>query len=191
MARWALISGDKGHDKAALALQIAERLRARGVKVGGFVQRSWRDEAADQKRYELVRLGKPEKALLAVDGEVAKGPDREEFCSYAFRNDVFSLACQWMREDAQQAQVLVIGEVSKLEASGKGHASSMRVALEQDDSKVVLVLARASQLFYVMESFGLSDDPLAALEMPADSAAIDALADQLADATLAGAPAAS
>ena len=186
MARWALITGEKGERKAELALEVAEALRARGLRVAGIVQLGFKDEQAEQKRYELQRISNGERVFLAVDGVVAKGPTEEGFCTFAFRNEAFDLARSWMEEDAAGAEVLVVGEVSKLEIADKGNAACLKWALAQDDSKVVLVAARASQLFYVMEQFGLQDDPVAALEMPGEPGAREALVEELVAAVLAG-----
>lgn len=182
MARWALITGEKGQRKAELALQVAGGLRSKGVRVAGVVQLGSKDPASEQKRYELQRVSNGERVFLALEGVVPKGPTEELFCSLAFRNEAFDLACRWVREDASEAEVLVIGEVSKLEIGDKGHAASLKWALGLDDSKVVLITARASQLFYVMEKFGLQDDPVAALEMPGTDADRDALVEDLVEA---------
>ncbi|MGI5865425.1 MAG: nucleoside-triphosphatase [Myxococcales bacterium] len=182
MARWAVITGEKGHRKAELGLEVAELLRSRGVRVAGIVQLGFKDPASEQKRYELQRVSNGERIALAVEGVVPKEPTEELFCTLAFRNDAFDLACRWVQEDAAEADVVVIGEVSKLEIGGKGHAASLQFALGLDDSKVVLITARASQLFYVMENFGLQDDPVAALEMPGTNADRDALVEALVQA---------
>ncbi|MBI5547170.1 MAG: DUF2478 domain-containing protein, partial [Deltaproteobacteria bacterium] len=173
MARWALISGEKGHNKSGLALEVVERLQAGGAAVGGFLQQRCYD-AHEQKGYELLRLANCERITLAVGGVAAKEPTQESFCSYAFRNDAFEQAFQWLKEDAPRADVLVLDDVSKLEVQGKGHAASLVWALAQP-VPVVLVVARASQLFYVDENCGLDDEPVAALELPVDRAACDGL----------------
>ena len=163
MARWALVSGEKGHNKADFTLGVVEELRAAGLKVAGFVQRRRYD--ADQKGYDLLRLASGERIVLAQGGVAARQVSQEAFCSFAFRNDAFEQAFGWLRQDAEGAQVLVLDDVSKLEVQGKGHAAALGWALAQP-GKVVLLCARASQLFYVVESFGLESDPVAAVELP-------------------------
>lgn len=163
MARWAVVTGEKGHDKAGFVLGVAEELRAAGLRVAGFVQRRRYD--GDQKGHDLQRLATGEKIVLAQGGVAAKAVSQEAFCTYAFRNDAFEQAFAWMREDAKGADVLVLDDVSKLETQGKGHAAALEWALKQE-GKVVLISARASQLFYVVENFGLEDDPVAAAELP-------------------------
>jgi nucleoside-triphosphatase THEP1 len=171
MARWALISGEKGHNKAELTLEMVARLKAGGAKVGGFVQLRHID-AQEQKGYELLRLTTGERITLAVGGVAAKGASQEAFCTYAFRNDAFEQARRWLQADAVGCDVLVLDDISKLEVQGKGHAASLTWALAQE-GKMVLICARASQLFYVVENFALADDPVDALELPVDGAAHD------------------
>lgn len=172
--RWALISSEKGHKRADLTLAIAERLRAGGARVAGFVQLRCRD-SHDQKSFEMMRLTTGERAQLAAEGVGAKGPTQEGFCTYAFDNSAFERAFAWLQADAPNADVLVLDDVSKLETQGKGHAASLAWALEQP-GKTVLISVRASQLFYVMENFGLLvDDPIAAIEMPAGERACEEL----------------
>jgi nucleoside-triphosphatase THEP1 len=169
MARWALVSSEKKHDKVALVLRLIDALQSRGVAVGGFVQLRCYD-AQEHKGYQLQRLATGEKITLAQGGVGARGPSQEAFCSYAFRNEAFEQACLWIKADAARAQVLFLDDVSKLEVQGKGHAASVAWALSQLD-KVVVLCARASQLFYVVENFGLDGDPVDALELPVDAAA--------------------
>ena len=167
MARWALISSEKGQGRASFTLGVVAELRAAGLHVAGFVQRPRTD--GDEKGYELQRLATGERIVLAQGGVAAKGPSQESFCTYAFRNDAFELAFGWIRQDAAAAEVLVLEDVSKLEVQGKGHAASLAWALEQP-GKVVLISVRASQLFYVVETFGLEGDPVATAELPISDA---------------------
>jgi nucleoside-triphosphatase THEP1 len=173
MARWALISGESGVENAACALKALQRLRAKGVRIAGFVQHKTRNERGE-KRYHLERLLTGERAILAVDGVAAKGPTEEFFCSMAFHNDAFDAARRWVEEDAAGADLLLLDGISKLEVSGKGHCATLEHALRLDEP-VVFMCVRASQLSYVIERFALADaDMVAALEPPADDAAFDA-----------------
>lgn len=171
MASWALISGERQHNRADFLLDVIARLRAGGARVAGFAQQR-RYDANGAKGYQLLRLATGETQTLAVGGVAARGVSQEAFCSFAFLNDAFGEARAWIEADAGSAQVLVLDDVSKLEVQGKGHAASLAWALKQA-GKVVLISARASQLFYVIENFGLDDEPVAALELPVDDAARD------------------
>lgn len=182
MTSWALISGEKGQGKAEFVLEVARRLGERGLKVAGFVQQGLEDAQTEQKRYELHRLATGERAVLAVEGIAAKGPTQELFCTYAFKNEIFEVARGWVEADAPGADVVIVSEVSKLEIAGKGHAAALRHALGLEGPRVVVVSARASQLFYVVENFGLGADPVAAVELPADGAQREGLVSEIAAA---------
>ena len=107
-------------------------------------------------------MGDEGPGILALDR-----PGQTAFCSFLFRDDAFSTARDWLERDARTSDVVVIDEVSKLEASGKGHHDTIRHALALNDVVVVLCI-RADQLFYVVERFDLEDDAVAVMEIPAD-----------------------
>jgi nucleoside-triphosphatase THEP1 len=173
MARWALISSESGEGNAAAAAEVVERLAERGIRAAGFLQRRSVDERG-AKRFELERLPGKERAILAVHGIPPRGPAEERFCSMTFHRDGFDTARRWIEEDASDAALVVLSGISKLEVYGRGHSEALSAALRRDD-KVILLCARASQLFHVVERFGLDEAGLvAALELPAQPGAIDA-----------------
>lgn len=187
MARWALVTAEKGVGKGPVILEVAERLREAGIRVGGFLQLS-RKDAEGLKTYEVARVGREERVVLAVEGIAPKGETEESFCTYAFRNESFDRAREWIEQDAPSCQVLVLDDVSKLEAMGKGHAASLRLALGTGPGTVVLIGARSPQLSYVMEAFGLDDEPVGAVDLPGERGAIAALAEAIAAVCRATAP---
>jgi nucleoside-triphosphatase THEP1 len=66
MARWAVVTGERGHNKADFVMGVAEELRAAGVRVAGYVQRRRHDGA--EKGHDLQRLSTGERILLSQDG---------------------------------------------------------------------------------------------------------------------------
>lgn len=163
---------------ASLALSVIGRLDSSGVRTAGFVQRKSRNERGE-KRYDLERLHSPDRAVLAIDGVAAKGPNEEFFCSMAVHNDGFVAAGRWIEEDAAGADVLLIDEISKLETAGKGHAATFQRVLQRDDA-LVLFCVRASELFYVLERFALPDETMvAAIELPATDEVVGGFVDAL------------
>ncbi|MCC6555689.1 MAG: DUF2478 domain-containing protein [Polyangiaceae bacterium] len=183
MTMWALVLGGKGTGKSATALRVAARLEERGISVAGFVQEGVEEEG-DRVAYRLRRLGRDAALVLARRGAAARGPSEETFCSFVFDNDAFTAARRWLEEDAPRARALVLDEISKLEAAGKGHHDAVAAALGGGGLTVLSV--RADQLFYVMERFGL-DEPVASLDA-GDVAAEDAFIEALVRALTAGAP---
>lgn len=178
MARWALIECERSKPKSEFALELARVLAGRGLRVGGFAQPQRLDERGE-KGYELVRLSTGERAVLARGGTAAQAGE-EAVCDFAFRQGVFDLARRWIEEDAG-ADVLILDGIGKLEAAGRGHAASLRRALELPPATRVVLATRPSQLFYVVERFGLGE-PIASLGLPAVEAERAAFAGALARA---------
>lgn len=178
MARWAAISGARGTGKSTHASQIVDILRSRGVRVGGFLQKAVTDELG-RRSYDLHRLSTGEILPLARPTTGEEVPGRTTFCSFAFVDDAFVTARDWLVQERGSCPVVVIDEVSKLEVSGQGHHDSIVQALSSEDDTVVVLCARADQLFYVVERFGLEDDAVAVLEVPGSDEDIQAFAEAL------------
>jgi nucleoside-triphosphatase THEP1 len=174
MARWALLVGPKGSGKSNSALEIVERVRAHGLRVEGFVQVGWTDDL-ERKGHDLHSLRDGERVQLSRPGSEEKAGE-EAFCSFVFNQAAFGVARSWIFRDAPGADVVVVDEVSKLEAAGKGHHDGLCWVMGRADVKVVLTCVRADQLFYVMEKFKLEEEPFAMIEVPADGASIEAFA---------------
>jgi nucleoside-triphosphatase THEP1 len=172
MARWALISGENGVESTAYASRLVESLAAAGLRSEGLLKRKHVDEN-DRKYYELARLRNDESVLSAAFGVPAKEPGAEAFCSMVFYKNAFEAAGRWLEEDAPDADLLVIDGVGKFEASGRGLHPALAAALRRTD-QIVLLCARASQLFHVVERFGLEEEDMAAaFELPVDAAGFD------------------
>ena len=170
MARWALIAEEDGTTRTRCARAVATQLVRAGYRVGGFVQLR-RDDGDECSKVFLERLATGEELLLASRGPGTQVlPDGTTGC-HAFSTDAFVVARTWLLEDARHCEVLVLDAISKLETLGRGHAEALRHALGLGREKILLVCARASLLFEIVETFGLLDaeDLLVAhLEAPLD-----------------------
>jgi nucleoside-triphosphatase THEP1 len=157
--RWALIAGPRGTGKSSLAWRVVEALRARGVAVGGVIQDAVEREG-ERTGYVARRVMTPGTAAIARRG-TPEAPGETAVCSFAFDEGAFAEVRGWLANDARPAGILVIDEVSKLEASGSGHHDAIVDSLASEALTILVV--RADQLFFVMERFGL-DEPVASLE---------------------------
>jgi len=166
VAHWILIVGPKRSEKTTHALELVSRLRQRGVEVGGFVQVKETSNEG-RPRYDLMRLRTGERIPLAGERPLAGRDDSAYFCSLAFQMDSFAVSRKWLEDDASHADVLFVGDVSKLEVVGEGHHATLTWALALEPPKVISICARSEQLFYIVEKLGLEDDGLAWLELPA------------------------
>lgn len=158
--RWALLVGGKGSGMSSLAGRVVAALRERGVAAAGVIQEAI-EEDGECVAVRIRRIGHDEHALLARRGETARDPNEQPFCSFVFDNQAFAAARSWLAADAPSAAVLVIDEVSKLEAARGGHHAAVERALR--GAALVVLVVRAEELFAVMECFGL-DEPVAALD---------------------------
>ncbi|MBN1772262.1 MAG: methyltransferase domain-containing protein [Deltaproteobacteria bacterium] len=188
MAHWALIAGERGEGKTSLALRLLARLRRAGLRVEGFVQHPLDAPDGTRAGYDLVRLSRDEVVPLARSGVVPRG-NRPTICHYVFEPDSFARGCDWVREDGAQAQVLLLDEVGRLEAEGRGHAAAVHLALGLPEPKVVILSVRAEMLFAVVHRFLGEDpvEPVAAVEAPAAPGAEDEFVEQVVRAVREGA----
>lgn len=168
-ARWALISGEDGAATSERVARIARALGGEGRSIGGFVQR--RSVApSGERRYEAVRLRDGAAVTLAFDAPAARGPQEEYFCSMAFQLEAFEQVGRWLDEDAP-AELLVFDGLGKLEVQGRGHGPSLARHLARPEA-LLLLGARASQVGFLIEAFGLDEAALVgALEAKEEEAA--------------------
>ena len=172
MARWALISGPKAKERTEQALKLVDELKRVGALVGGFVQIKRIDED-HRKHFDLVDLRSGERAHLAEEAVYAAPGDFVTFCALRFKESAFEQARRWLERDVGEAQVVFVGDISKVEVSGGGHYEATLKALSLPDDKVAVICVRADQLFFVVEKFGLEDNACAVLELPASPEACE------------------
>lgn len=173
-ARWALVLGSKGSGKSSALDAIATGLRASRVRVAGVIQDA---VTVDGQRcgYRARRVTTGEWLTIASTspGDI---PAAEAFCGFHFAPGAFANVRAWLAQDGSDAEVVLIDEVSKLEAAGQGHHAAVVDLLE--GAALVVLAVRADQLFYVVERFGLGD-PVASYEVGAPTEAF--VADLLAE----------
>ncbi len=180
--RWALVVIPPAQRKRDEAFTIARALRDHGLRVGGFAQRR---AARGGRAYEVVSLGVEAPPVPIARRGVAPGPGEEPFCNCAFRPDAFATARGWLDEALSACDVVVLDEVSRLEATGGGHAAAVSLALARAPLTVLSV--RADRLSPLMERFGLAD-PCAVLEQGDPPAAfVAAILDSIGGAPRSGA----
>lgn len=167
---WSAIIGGRNTDKPGAALAVARRLEAKGLRVGGFVQREVLDDKGEVKGWDVERLDGSERRLLA------RTSDTPELCDYTFDAAGFAQAAAWAQEPCD---VVVVGSVGKLEADKKGHFSVLERLARAEGGPHVLACVRDSCLSPV----GLVlPDATSWIELPCDDAALEQFAAALADA---------
>ncbi len=153
--RWVLL----GREGAASAARVVDRLRERGLRVGGFLQVPC--GPADRiLGYDLVRLGKPDRVPLA---DCLSGPaptTGHPHCRLGFRPSSLVLAFRWLKDDACDADVLVVDGVGKLEGMGLGHFPALQWVRDLSRPMVVVLSARQDVLPAVRRKLSLSSKTL-------------------------------
>lgn len=176
---WALVAGGKGAGKSSTAARVADLLAARGVVVGGVIQEALLEDG-DRVAYRARRLGHPsDGVLLARRGAPPEGARTDAlstFCSFVFDAAAFATAAGWVRQATTECDVVIVDEVSKLEASGGGHHDAIRDALA--GSALVILVVRADQLFAVVERFEL-EDAVATFDVGDDDGALATFVDTI------------
>ena len=170
MAGWAAIVGAAGTNKSATARQVARRLERRGLRVGGFLQVDVADAAGETQGWDVERVSDGERVTLA-----RRSAD-PTLCSYAFVESGFARAAAWARDEAE---VVVIGGVGKLEAAQGGHWPALEALVREPSAPLVIACVRDSCLATV--AFALPD-PAAHIMLPCDAAEVARFADEIAGA---------
>jgi nucleoside-triphosphatase THEP1 len=147
----------RGGKRSAAAREVADALVARGLRVGGFTQRTT-DREDGSKDIDLVHASDGRVVPLARS-ERRTAPVEGGGCSIVFDPAAFEAARRWIEADAPASEVLVLDGLGKLELAGEGHRAALARALSAAPLTVLAV--RDDQLVYALEAFGL-DEPAAA-----------------------------
>lgn len=174
---WALVIGAKGGSRFEAVREIAAALAARGVRVGGFTQRTLRP-AAGASTIEISRVGGGPSRTLARSGAGADGTDPAS-CAFAFDPGVLEEVRRWIEEDAAAADAVILDGIGTLELGGGGHRAAVAHALAR--ARVAILSVRHDQLVYALEAFD-TGEPLAAFTADEGPAALAAFVDEVARA---------
>lgn len=168
---WALVVAPRGGRRSGAAREVAAALAARGLRVGGFTQRTLEHEDGS-KEFELVRAGTGATVPLArADRRAA--PAEGGGCSVVFEAGAFATARAWIDADAATSDVLVVDGIGKLELAGEGHRATIGRALAA--APIVVLAIRDDQLVYALEALGL-DEPVASYTAGEGAGALSAFA---------------
>jgi len=167
---WSAIIGGRNTDKPKAALDVARRLQAKGLRVGGFVQREVLDDKGEVAGWDVERVDGSARKLLA------RTSDCPELCDYTFDASGFAQAAAWADEPCD---VVIVGSVGKLEADKKGHFTVLERLAKAPEGPHVLACVRDSCLTPV----GLAlPDATSWVELPCDDTSLEQFADALAEA---------
>lgn len=168
MSEWSVIVGRAGSEKGELARRVIDALLAAGLQVGGFVQKSVADAAGETLGWDVERIDRSERCVLA------RTSPEPTLCSYAFEAEGFARAADWSR---QPADVVVVGGVGKIEAARGGHWPLLEGLILDPDAPHVIACVRDSCLATVALAL---PDPVAHVTSPCDAAELSSFAQEVA-----------
>lgn len=163
--RWVAVVGGSREGRDAALDTLVARWRARGVPLSGFRPRDGdrRDEQGKPLELYLEDLASGARVPLGtVD------PTAPDVCSYRFDAEAFATAARWCEET--RGGLVVLAGLGPLEAAGRGHAPLVHAVLTGDGDAVAVLSIRRDALAAIALEL---PDPLAALELPADEAALE------------------
>jgi nucleoside-triphosphatase THEP1 len=163
---YALVIAGKGGRRSHAARDVAAALAARGLRVGGFTQRTVEAEGG-AKTIDLVHL--PDGATVPL-ARSATAQDAAA-CTLAFDRSGSEQARAWVEADGPASDVLVVDGFGKLELGGEGNRAAVARALAS--GRLVVLAVRDDQLVYALETLGL-EEPVAAYTDGSSAAALEA-----------------
>jgi nucleoside-triphosphatase THEP1 len=152
--RTVIVAGETGSGKTTMVRAAIERLRARGLRVGGILAPGLL-EGGRRTGFDLVDLSTGQTAALAREdaGPHAAHP---QWSRFAFSPDGLALGQRAIGPGAFDADVIVVDEVGPFELAGGGWASALdRIAREYTGS--LLLVVRASIVDAVKARWGSPD----------------------------------
>ncbi len=168
-----VLTGRAGAGKSEAVLEIAVRLRARGVPVRGIVQTAILEEGR-RVGFAVRDLESGEETALAR----RVGRERGQFgTAFRFSEDGFRLGRRALAK-TDRGSVVVVDEIGPVELRGGGHMAAVRRALVVPGIAGVVLVARRALVPSLLAAVDLSDVVVVDLEETQDAAAV--IEDQLA-----------
>lgn len=165
------VIGSPGSGKTTLLAELCERLRTRGLELGGITQPALH---VDGRRvgYELLDAATGERHPLAH----RRTERREGELGYEFDAEAWPWARERIRAARLEREVLVVDELGRLEAGGEGHLPPLVETLAATRARVHLLGVRADCAEAIAERLGRYD---LTRELSASEPDLEALVDAI------------
>lgn len=131
-----LLCGKKRSGKTSKILKKIEELKANGVKTGGIIQPSF-GSPADPDGYNAVDVETGETRLLARKKAFPQTRERFEFSE-----DTWAWTNKKILNARKTADVLIVDEIGRLEAAGKGHLPALTATVKNESALFWLLSTR-------------------------------------------------
>jgi len=166
-----VVTGPSNGGKTLTVIALVEELRAKDVRVAGFVQPG--EMAEDRKvGFRLRDVATGEETALATQGERSKGDFGTRF---QFSDEGFQLGREALSRTAQDS-VVIIDELGPVELRGQGHMPAVRRALAVPDLLGAVVVVRRALVPSLLAELEASDAVIVDVEIEADESVTTILA---------------
>ncbi len=149
-----ILSGQTGSGKTTRAAEVVERLRARGLLVGGILAPGLLD-CGRRTGFDIVNLASGESARLARE-DAGGSASHAQWSRFAFSPEGLALGGRALGPDARDADVVLVDEVGPFELAGGGWAPALDKLASEHEGPVLLVV-RASIVDAVRRRWGSAD----------------------------------
>jgi nucleoside-triphosphatase THEP1 len=149
-----ILTGETGSGKTTRANEVVERLRARGLTVGGILAPGLLD-AGRRTGFDIVNLATGETSSLARESTGSPDP-HAQWSRFAFSGEGLALGLKALGPDARGADVVIVDEVGPFELAGGGWADALD-NLARDYQGPVLLVVRSSIVDAVRRRWGTAD----------------------------------
>jgi nucleoside-triphosphatase THEP1 len=149
-----MLTGETGSGKTTRAQDAVERLRERGLRVGGVLAPG-RLESGRRTGFDIVNLATGETSSLARESTGGAGP-HAQWSRFAFSREGLALGLKALGPDARGADVVIVDEVGPFELAGGGWADALDNLARDYQGPVVLVV-RSSIVDAVRRRWGTAD----------------------------------
>ncbi|MEZ4219983.1 MAG: hypothetical protein R3B13_03570 [Polyangiaceae bacterium] len=160
MTDWFAIVGARSDDKQRALDQVVACLQSQ-LRLAGFFQERVHDDAGEVSGWDVVRVGGSGREVLA-----RRSPN-PELCAYSFEVGGFGAARSWAQQDAD---VVLVGGMGKLEAAGGGHFPVVQALIEAPDAPALLLCIRDTSLANIALRL---PDPAGFIHLPCEASELD------------------
>ncbi|CCZ22442.1 nucleoside-triphosphatase THEP1 [Acetobacter sp. CAG:977] len=130
------VCGEKRSGKTTKALNLVQQIKEAGLKIGGILQPSFGDPV-NPNGYDVMDAETGERKILAIKSNRAQNG-----CKFDFNQSAWEWANERILDARKNADILVVDEIGKMEACGKGHLPALTAPLKNESALAWILCMR-------------------------------------------------